>query len=373
METKDPRPKDKHLRHRAGSSQANERKDALLRACLAKAKEQRQKNVSRRRSSGAGAGAGEQPTNNSALLLASLHAHNNASAEEQHRPPIEEGWSEEDEIMALLGGDRDLYLSLMTDLEEALLQDQLADEQEVAQERQRWELECWEEQLYAEAECDGEMFEQYQQQLRKALEPAPGPAAGSGSDEEQEQEQLNCSMQVLVNENSCDSADNFWGGKEGGLGLGMGMGMGLGEGEEETSSQEGPDGADVDYLVCPVCKRQCMELLRRSLLAECRCGASLYIGRQRHLAAQAAAGRHAAAAGAEAGRGACLGVEEIKGIIAEAMEAHRLACPVLQGAPLTIDFAEFRLQQQGAAGGSTADHPYLFLHCSHCGGCAHVL
>ena len=364
MESKDPHPKDKHLRHRAGSSQANERKDALLRACLAKAKEQRQKNVSRRRSSGAGAGAGEQPTNNSALLLASLHAHNNAGGEEQQRPPIEEGWSEEDEIMALLGGDRDLYLSLMTDLEEALLQDQLADEQEEAQERQRWELECWEEQLYAEAECDGEMFEQYQQQLRRrrqALEPAPGP--GSGSDEEQEQQ--NCSMQVLVNENSCDTADSFWGGKEGGLGLD--------EGEEETSSQEGPDGADVDYLVCPVCKRQCMELLRRSLLAECRCGASLHIGRQRHLAVQAAAGRHAAAAVAEAGGGACLGVEEIKGIIAEAMEAHRLACPVLQGAPLTIDFAEFRLQQQGAAGGSTADHPYLFLHCSHCGGCAHVL
>lgn len=230
-------------------SKTTERKEALLRACLAKAKEQRQKNISRWRI----LGGTVQPTCRSKLLLASLHPQNSTLAEEQQHLHAEGDWSEEDEILALLGGDRDLYLSLMTDLEDALQKDLMAEEEVAAREQQIWELECWEEQLSADVE--GELYQrQKRQQQVHELE-------FTGSEMEQEQEDC---MQVLVNENSCSSG-SYLGEKKEAVGLEVQL-------HSDGECDIGPDG-EVDYLVCPVCKRQCMELRIRSMLAECRCGA----------------------------------------------------------------------------------------------------
>jgi len=378
--SKDP-PKAANGQHRDAAqraqAQADERKDALLRVCLAKAKQQRQKGIeTKRRSAGSASGSSRGEFPHSALLLASLHEHassshllyqgRNESPPAERRKEEEEekhDASDEDEILALLGGDRDLYLSLMADLEDALRQELDAEEAEEARQLQLCQLESWE-----EAQGQGQVQEMamYEAMLRQAREREQelhqeqehGAAMRGEEDDPQ-----NSSMQVLFNENSCDSAGS----------------CSAAEGAEEELPDEASGlgfvaadvgGGEVDYLVCPVCKRQCMDLRNRAHLAECRCGASLFIGRNRHLAAQAAAGRSAVVAPLGP---SSLSIEEIKTIISDSMEAHRLSCPVLQGAPLTIDFVEFRLQQLPARWAGHADHPFLHYHCSHCGNGGYVV
>jgi len=266
------------------------------------------------------------------------------------------GVDEEDEILALLDGDRDLYLALMTDLEDALLQDMLQEEEEETRQRHLYELESWEEQLTAEEREERLEYAVYEARKR-ALELEHLPLA-------RDEDPQNCSMQVLFNEDSCDSAGSCVAMEAGAVG-------GLDD-EEDSNLRADSGGGAVDYLVCPVCKRQCMDLRRRANLAECRCGTSLHIGRKRHLAAQTAAGRPAAVSTAGT---AWLSIEEIKTIISDSMETHRLACPVLLGAPLTIDFVEFRLErgQDAWSAAGHDDHPYLYYHCSHCSHSGYVV
>jgi hypothetical protein len=317
------------------------RKASLLQQCVSKAKFQRQRSIFASRST------------SPALLLATLQENRNDYCEINYASrTIDSGnsryMSEEDEIMELLGGDRDLYINLMADLEEALYQDILEEEAAEKERRDIIDLETWEAQKQNEDRQEILNYELYEHQLAACM------AHDSSSDEQ------NCSMQVLMNEDSKSSIISSYNvcGAEDNL---------MHAYDEVNSRFSENDDVEIDYLVCPICKRNCMELRRHARLAECSCSASLYIGRDRCLQTAEKIGRLPTVTALGPGY---LTIREIKAVVSQAMDIHGALCA--PGYPVSIDCVEFSLVNLKIVE-SSEYHPHLFFMCTRCGAKEFVL
>ena len=317
--------------HRSPDSlniQTNKRREILIRICREKAKCLRQGVVASYRY------GNMDSYKKSQLLLESLREHSDGQiASSPDTNFIQESFfnadqyenNEEDEIIVLLNGDRDLYLSLMADLETALMNDVEHEEKMRIQAQDQLELQAWERQCCQERERD----------IDNIVTPVSEILATSSS------------MRSVTNETLNESENLLWP-------------------FECTNYSE----INIDYLICPLCKRQCMDVQERDRLAICCCGTSIYICRKRCVASQKAV--QSGQSMLEDRGPLCLSITEVKTIIAYFMEKHQMFCSVLAGRPLTIDSVAFELVNSALAPDSNV-HPHLYFHCYHCTKLVYVL
>ena len=297
--------------------------------------------------------------------------------------------SEDDLILQMLGGNRDLYTSLMVDLEAALLQDVLEEEEREEQQHMLREVNAYEEQAYADV-CDALDYDQTVKQL-----------AEWSQDHEQDCDQnkdrqnpLECCSDTLmmITDDSCGSLCIERSERFDVLNSGPHNGdvMMCGDGDRDCDQAWTQTHNLVDYLVCPVCQRTCMEFKKSELLAVCRCKASLQIERSRHFASlerycSSGSSRHSSSRSrlslpANRVGSICLTIPEIKDIIARAFEDHRLCCALSCGSGIgsgsceTVTMRDIRLFLDDVAqpkfpvyeSECESEHPHLLLQCSRC-------
>ena len=336
------------------------RKQIVLDFAKSKAREQRTQAMELKRMGYldpcVSAGGKSMVPSTSAYLLASLKGVANMSCPVPNlKSYAESEISEEDEIMELLGGDRDLYTSLMIDLEAALESDLLEEEAIEESEYVLQEMNDWEEQVNAEAHYK---LVDYEASLQQCAEWSRGcdTSLQSFCNKETYIYDMENSMHVLVNEDSQKSLSNMTVDE-------IITDVTKGDNCMGGTTTDDETGEEVDYLVCPVCKRQCMLLQKSKSLATCPCGVSLQINRRRFVDALRR-NCHTFLTPIENSGPSCLSIAEVKAIIAESLDAHSLSCSSSFGP--TIDQVEFTLDNSNSPIFPADGHPHLLLRCLVC-------